>query len=85
MRAELGGKKLYLVSNREPYMHEHRGRKVECIVPAGGLVTALEPVLRASGGTWIAHGGGDADWEVVDEKGRIKVPPNDPHYTLRRV
>jgi len=66
-------------------MHLHKGRKVECIVPAGGLVTALEPVLRASGGTWIAHGAGDADFEVVNGQNRLKVPPDDPHYTLRRV
>jgi trehalose-6-phosphate synthase len=74
-----------VVSNREPYMHIRKGRKVECMVPAGGLVTALEPVLRASGGTWIAHGAGDADFEVVDGKNHLKVPPDDPHYTLRRV
>jgi alpha,alpha-trehalose-phosphate synthase [UDP-forming] len=85
VKARLQGKPLVVVSNREPYMHVHRGRKVECMVPAGGLVTALEPVLRASGGTWIAHGAGDADWEMVDAKGRIKVPPQDPRYTLRRV
>jgi trehalose 6-phosphate synthase len=85
VKAKLHGRPLFLVSNREPYMHMHRGRKVECIVPAGGLVTALGPVLRASGGTWIAHGAGDADFEVADGKNRLRVPPDDPHYTLRRV
>ncbi len=85
VRAKLHGRPLFVVSNREPYMHTRKGRKVECIVPAGGLVTALEPVLRASGGTWIAHGAGDADFEVVDGKNRLRVPPDDPHYTLRRV
>ncbi len=85
VKAKLHGRPLFVVSNREPYMHLHKGRMVECIVPAGGLVTALEPVLRASGGTWIAHGAGDADFEVVDGKSRLKVPPEDPHYTLRRV
>lgn len=85
VKAKLQGRPLFVASNREPYMHMHKGRKVECIVPAGGLVTALEPVLRASGGTWIAHGGGDADFEVVDDKNRLKVPPDDPRYTLRRV
>jgi len=85
VKAKLHGRPLFVVSNREPYMHMHKGRKVECIVPAGGLVTALEPVLRASGGTWVAHGGGDADFEVVDDKNRLKVPPDDPRYTLRRV
>jgi trehalose-6-phosphate synthase len=85
VKAKLRGRPLFVVSNREPYMHMRRGRKVECIVPAGGLVTALEPVLRASGGTWIAHGSGDADWELVDSQGRIRVPPEDPSYMLRRV
>lgn len=85
VKAKLHGRSLFVVSNREPYMHMHKGHKLECIVPAGGLVTALEPVLRASGGTWIAHGAGDADFEVVDGENRLRVPPDDPHYTLRRV
>ncbi|MGH9649898.1 MAG: alpha,alpha-trehalose-phosphate synthase (UDP-forming), partial [Terriglobales bacterium] len=58
---------------------------VETIVPASGLVTALEPILRASEGTWIAHGSGDADRETADERGRLRVPLEDPQYTLRRV
>jgi len=85
VRQRLQGKPLIVVSNREPYMHVRRGLGLECIVPAGGLVTALDPVLRASGGTWIAHGAGDADWDVVEEGNRIKVPPEDPLYTLKRV
>ena len=67
MRAELGGGKLFLVSNREPYMHTKDGRNIRCIVPAGGLVTALDPVLRACDGLWIAHGSGDADREMTGE------------------
>src|SRR5262245_34775291 len=85
VRAWLGDRPLFVVSNREPYLHQRRGREVEVIVPAGGLVTALGPVLRACGGTWIAHGAGDADFEATDEKGRLPVPPGDPRYTPRRV
>ncbi len=85
VRAKLKGMPLIVVSNREPYMHLRRGRRIECIVPAGGLVTALDPLLRACSGTWIAHGSGDADWEAADASGRIKVPPEDPMYTLKRV
>jgi trehalose 6-phosphate synthase len=76
---------LFVISNREPYMHEKRGKKIECLVPASGLVTALEPVLKACGGTWIAHGSGDADREVVDTQGKIGVPPDEPQYMLKRV
>ncbi len=85
VRQELGGKNLLIVSNREPYMHVRQGSTVECIVPAGGLVTALDPILRACGGVWIATGSGDADRETSDEKGRLRVPPEEPTYTLKRI
>jgi trehalose-6-phosphate synthase len=85
IRTTLENKPLFVVSNREPYMHVKKGKGIECLVPAGGLVTALEPILRVSGGTWIAHGSGDADSMTVDENNRIRVPPDDPQYSLRRV
>jgi trehalose-6-phosphate synthase len=84
--AALGeGRQLIVVSNREPYMHQMRDGKVQMIVPAGGLVTALDPVLQTCGGVWIAHGAGDADRQTADESGRLTVPPDDARYTLRRV
>jgi trehalose 6-phosphate synthase len=76
---------LIVVSNREPYMHQWRDGKARVIVPAGGLVTALDPVLQACGGVWIAHGAGDADRATADTDGRLTVPPDDARYTLRRV
>jgi trehalose 6-phosphate synthase len=78
-------KPFFVISNREPYIHEKKGKKIECLVPASGLVTALEPVLKACGGTWIAHGSGDADREVVDAQSKIRVPPEEPQYILKRV
>lgn len=85
MRAELGGKKLFLISNREPYMHVKDGRTTKCVVPAGGLVTALDPVMRICDGMWLAHGSGEADREVVDADDKLRVPPNEPSYTLKRI
>ena len=85
MKIELEGKKLFLVSNREPFMHVKDGGSSKCIVPAGGLVTALDPVMRICDGVWIAHGSGDADRETVGAGDKIRVPPDDPAYTLRRV
>ena len=76
---------LFVVSNREPYVHAHRGKAIEASVPASGLVTALEPVLCACNGTWIAYGSGDADKETADDHDRLRVPPDQPEYTLRRV
>jgi trehalose-6-phosphate synthase len=85
LRARLQDGHLFVVSNREPYAHQRNGRTVEVVVPPSGLVTALEPVLNACDGTWIAHGNGNADAEVVDAADRLRVPPDDPRYTLRRV
>ncbi|GAQ95533.1 trehalose 6-phosphate synthase [Thermodesulfovibrio aggregans] len=85
IRMELGDKKLFLISNREPYMHIREGENIKCVVPAGGLVTALDPVMKACDGVWIAHGAGDADKEVVDTEDKIRVPPEKPSYTLKRV
>jgi alpha,alpha-trehalose-phosphate synthase [UDP-forming] len=76
---------LFVVSNREPYSHVYRGKSIELQVPASGVVTALEPVLRACDGTWIAHGSGDADRSTVDRHDRLRVPPDHSEYTLRRV
>jgi alpha,alpha-trehalose-phosphate synthase [UDP-forming] len=85
LRTRLKGSRLFVVSNREPYMHTRKGNGLQTLVPASGLVTALEPILRACDGTWIAHGSGDADPETVDANQCVRVPPEDPRYTLRRV
>ena len=85
IRSRLQNSRLFVVSNREPYIHHRQGKSVQVMVPASGLVTALEPVLRACDGTWIAHGSGDADRETVDSRDQLRVPPDDPRYTLRRV
>ncbi len=85
VRSRLQGSRLFVVSNREPYAHQRNGKNIEVVVPPSGLVTALEPVLNACDGTWIAQGSGDADMETVDAHDRLRVPPDDPRYTLRRV
>src|SRR5215213_11473425 len=97
----LKGTRLIVVANREPYIHVRRRRTargvwnwlrglkaqegIEWTRPASGLVTALDPVMRACGGTWIAHGSGTADRETADQFGRVRVPPDRPSYSLRRV
>lgn len=85
MKHLLQNKKLVVVSNREPYMHIRSGKEIQCIMPASGMVTALEPILKACGGLWIASGSGDADRETVDENDKISVPPFENKYTLRRI
>ncbi|TAM83019.1 MAG: trehalose-6-phosphate synthase [Acidobacteria bacterium] len=85
VRNHFRDKPIFAVSNREPYMHVHDGGGIKCLVPASGLVTSLEPILRACDGTWVAAGAGNADRETVDSKDRLRVPPDNPHYTLRRV
>jgi trehalose 6-phosphate synthase len=86
VRDSLEAPQMLVVSNREPYIH-NRGPDGRLLVqvPASGMVTALEPIIRACSGVWIAHGSGTADREVVDLYDRVSVPPSDPAYTLRRV
>jgi trehalose-6-phosphate synthase len=85
VRDRHGSSRIFVVSNREPYMHVRQGRQTVCVVPPSGLVTAIEPVLRACDGVWVAHGSGSADVSNVDAFDRLRVPPDDPRYTLRRV
>ena len=83
---DLPDAQVIVVSNREPYIHnETQDGEVELVVPASGLVSALEPITRACAGTWIAYGGGTADHVVVDDNDSVQVPPGNPSYTLRRV
>ena len=85
VRLRLDGRMLVVVSNREPVTHHRKDGRISSQTPASGLVTAMEPMMRACGGVWVAHGSGDADAETADARGRLGLPEDDPRYTLRRV
>jgi trehalose 6-phosphate synthase len=85
LRAEFDGVRMITVSNREPYLHHWGPGGVECIQPAGGITAALDPIMRVTGGVWVAHGSGDADRTTADGRGHVAVPPGEPTYTLHRV
>jgi trehalose 6-phosphate synthase len=85
LSSQLPDTEVIVISNREPYIHNHGANGIALQIPASGLVAAIEPIMRACGGTWIAHGSGSADREVVDGHDRIRVPPAAPAYTLRRI
>ena len=85
LRTQLRGDQVIVVSNREPYIHEKSPTGIVVKRPASGLVTAVEPVMRACSGIWIAHGSGSADRDVVDRKDRVGVPPGRNEYQLRRI
>ncbi len=78
-------RRLIVVSNREPYIHRKVRGQLRCERPAGGVTSALDPLLQSVDGLWVAWGSGDADREVVDQQAHLKVPPDSPAYTLRRV
>lgn len=81
----LTDRQIIVISNREPYIHAKIGKKIDYYIPASGMVTAIEPIMQACGGTWIACGSGDADKLVVDKNDRLQVPPEDPKYFLKRI
>ena len=85
IKGYLKERKIFLAFNREPYTHTKVRNEIRVSSPAGGASTALEPIMEACGGMWFAHGNGNADKEVVDERGIIAVPPDNPKYTLKRL
>jgi trehalose-6-phosphate synthase len=84
-RNNLQHRNLVVVSNREPYSHVRHQGAVRWLRNAGGLTVALDSVTQALGGVWIAYGSGNADRAMADSHGRVRCPPVDPSYTLRRV
>ncbi|MFA5095321.1 MAG: trehalose-6-phosphate synthase [Candidatus Paceibacterota bacterium] len=84
-KAHLKDRPVFVVSNREPYEHFNSKGKINYKVPASGMITAIESVIKACGGTWIAWGSGDADKQTVDKDNKIKVPPQEPKYILKRI
>ncbi|OFZ18620.1 MAG: hypothetical protein A2X94_01640 [Bdellovibrionales bacterium GWB1_55_8] len=85
VRKLFGDRQLCVIANREPYVHNRRGNAIEVVLPASGLVTAVEPIVRACSGLWIAHGSGSADKHMADKSGKLFVPPGKPEYVLKRV
>jgi trehalose-6-phosphate synthase/HAMP domain-containing protein len=86
VHAKFGTTAFFVVANREPYIHElNPPGPPRCLRPASGVVTAIDPILKASGGMWIAHGSGSADFQFVNSKGKLGVPPEDNRYILKRV
>ena len=85
LERELRGHDVIVVSNREPFIHEREGSSIVVRRPASGLVTAVEPIMRACSGTWIAHGSGSADRDVVNRQDRVAAPESGAGYQLRRV
>ena len=82
----LQGERIVVVANREPYVHERtESGQVKVVHPASGLVTALEPIMRTCSGVWIAHGAGSADRQMADRLGRVRVPPGEESYSIKRV
>ncbi len=80
------GRPLFVVSNREPYLHRYEADgTIECAPTTGGVAVALDSLMRERRGVWIAHGAGDADRAVVDAHDRVRVPPDEPSYVLRRI
>lgn len=85
VKTKVKATRMVVVSNRQPYVHTYEGDRVVWRRPAGGVVVALDPVLRVAKGSWVAAGQTEADRNALDEEGRVRVPPEDPQYTLRRV
>lgn len=85
LKQHLHGERIVVLANREPYVHEIENGGFRVLHPASGLVTALEPVMRACSGVWVAHGSGSGDRQNSDARGHVRVPPGEESYVVRRV
>lgn len=85
LQDKLKDTKLIMVANRQPYKHIMRDGKIDYVIPTGGVVSALDPVMRVCKGLWVAYGDGDADRKVTGADNKIQVPPDNPSYTLKRI
>jgi len=81
----LPSEQLITVSYRQPYAHRKTDKGITWSMPASGLVTAIEPIMKACRGTWVAVATSEADRAVADAEGAIMVPPGDPSYRLKRL
>lgn len=81
----LKNKRLIVAIQREPYIHITTPEGIKLDKVAGGAHVLLDGILKQVGGLMVAIGMGNADHLVVDEKGRIKVPPKEKSYTLKRI
>lgn len=84
VKEKLSDRLFVVVSNRQPYIHKYVKKKVVCMKGPGGVITALDPVMRELKGLWVCSGSGDADKAVVKDS-KVKVPPENPSYTLKYV
>ncbi len=53
----MSAQKLVLVSNRIPITFTTEDGKLKGVPSSGGLVSALEPLLKDHGGIWVGSGG----------------------------
>ncbi len=85
VRTKLKDYRVIVASNREPYLHYLKEGKISYLQPAGGATHTLDSILQATGGTWVAYGSGPADRKAVDAEGKVRLPPEEPSYTLKRI
>ena len=64
MSRKSGG--IVLVSNRLPISFEFEGKELKPSRSSGGLVTALEPLLKEHGGVWVGSAGTRRDPRIVN-------------------
>ncbi len=81
---EISDYRLLVVSNRQPYVFSiDESGSLHGQMPPGGLTAAIDPLMRACGGTWIAQSSSEADRAAMDSNGVIPVPYDSPAYRMR--
>ena len=75
-----------VLANRAPYRYDCTpDGRIRLTRAASGLVTAIEPLVDACSGTWVAHAAGEGDMLAAADRSELDVPPANPRYRLRYV
>ena len=86
IKAYLKDQRIFLVFTQEPYKYSNIKGVVSYKLLANGVATAFEPLMEACDGMWIAQSSNAKDKDKnEDENIVLKVPPDNPKYTLKRV
>src|SRR5579875_863164 len=69
--------RLVLVSNRLPVSFRRENGKLQVVPSSGGLIGALEPILKEHGGVWVGSAGKDDSAELHEQ---LEAAAKEQHF-----
>lgn len=74
-----------IAADAEPRVHVRKNGELKQIIPGGGVSIALDPIMQATDGVFIARAKTREDREVVNSSGKVRISGNIGSYSLKRI